>query len=741
MGKKKLFHWSIAIIIIGLATYFKFGEAIHTPNQSLFADHGDGLRAYYVAKYHVENDTSTFHTSTFNYPFGENIFYTDSQPIITSVVKALAPLVDFSPYLVGIIHIAMILGMVFGAFMLILIFKKYSIPVWIAALIAVGLCLLSPQNGRFSGHFSMSYMFAIPAVIYGIICMEEGKLKRTTFWLLVLGLFLAGTHMYLFAMYELSLLIYWIFKAKKLFSVYNKKILLYAGLQLVFPVVVYFTLVALTDSITDRTSYPAGFFYYMSHPAMIFFPMHKPYLRFFNDLISVRIQWEGYAYIGISATLVCFVLSYKFLEKMWRNRFKSVPSFFGNKTTDLLLLIALLILLYSFTFPFNFGLQWLIKWLGPIRQIRVVGRFAWVFYYTVNLFVFIYLYRIRYSFKGIRLDRIVFFLAIFILILEGYSHSPIGKSYNKKFESFTNNHTVHDSLFEKIKEHDYQAIYPIHYFYIGPPYIPMRSNYEVIKYSYLLSYKCGLPLAGNSTGRTSKMQAFHQLEPHYSMLRTPPVFERYSEKDVLLLADSSNNRSVFEKELLKNADSIATIAGITLLEISMNTIKDVSDSISKQNRRVLKEQQILQVYNKPINYDSVSAPGYITSFTPLILEKVRKDEKVFEYNLPDTSLGTCNLDIWIGGMVQDKMLVTDFYIKVFTKEEQLIFNSKNTVKRNLHTLLDDMTLLKIKCKNLPAGGKLIMHAENKYFTNQELIIYNISITSIKGFKDVDLELK
>ena len=92
------------------------------------------------------------------------------------------------------------------------------------------------------------------------------------------------------------------------------------------------------------------------------------------------INWEGYAFVGVTASLVSMFLVIRFFILLKQNGWKYNFLLTGNKELDLLFFASLIILLYSFGFPFMIGaFKPLIEYLGPLRQIRSIGRFAWVF--------------------------------------------------------------------------------------------------------------------------------------------------------------------------------------------------------------------------------------------------------------------------------------------------------------------------------------------------------------------------
>jgi hypothetical protein len=74
--KNRLYGIGLALGLSLIFLVIFFGKIIRDPNNVYFSISGDGLKAYYVALYHVKHDTLDFRTSGMNYPFGEIIPFT-----------------------------------------------------------------------------------------------------------------------------------------------------------------------------------------------------------------------------------------------------------------------------------------------------------------------------------------------------------------------------------------------------------------------------------------------------------------------------------------------------------------------------------------------------------------------------------------------------------------------------------------------------------------------------------------
>ena len=104
---------SMVLLSLAFMTYF-YGPLLLSPNQHLFGAENDALKSYYATAYHIKNDSSYLNFQGMNYPYGENILYTDCQPVLANSLKVLG---TFHPFFIhhsiGILNLLMLLG-IFG---------------------------------------------------------------------------------------------------------------------------------------------------------------------------------------------------------------------------------------------------------------------------------------------------------------------------------------------------------------------------------------------------------------------------------------------------------------------------------------------------------------------------------------------------------------------------------------------------------------------------------------------------
>lgn len=524
-----------------VAITFFFSDILKSPNEYYFSEHGDGFKSYYGAIYHLQYDSSYFHFEGMNYPYGESVFFTDNQPLITNTVKWISNnVVDVRDYIVGIINLSMVFSILFGAIFLFLTFFRLGINWWFGAFASIGITLLSPQIARMGGHFSLSHVFWIPLMLYLLL-----KYDKHSGWklssLIAFVVFLASSmHLYFAGFYGLLIGFYWLFKVvqKNVSKEILIKALLHGFVQIILPVLLVQIVMVSTDFVTDRTTHPYGFLVYLAHPVSVFLPAGAPY-GFVPKVITVfrHLDWEAYCFIGVVALTGSIVALGRFIQGFFKGKLKlritEVPIlniFFWASFAGLLL---------SFGIPFKPGGEFLIDYIGPFRQLRALARFAWLFYYVINLIVFYQLYDWSQRESNRNKTRaVVLFVALGTLFFDAYFNvnNMIHSIQNRKpVLEDKQNMLVENHWVDAIDVSKYQAILPIPYFHVGSENIWIDPKKDVLETTLIASLKTGLPTTAVMMGRTSINQTYK----NYSLVLEPlhrfEVLDDFDENKLLLI--------------------------------------------------------------------------------------------------------------------------------------------------------------------------------------------------------------
>lgn len=576
-----------------------FFQVWRSPNQTYFATEGDGLKAYYGAIYHAKYDTSAMRTSAMNYPYGEMVAFTDAQPLLVNFIRLISDTFsDISENTVAIINMAMLLSIVLGAIFLLLIFCEAGTSWWYAAPVAVGISLLSPQIARMGGHYSLSWVFWIPLMIWLIIRFDKSRWLIYTF-LIGLVTFIAGfMHFYFVAFFGFLLGGYWFFR----FFWYRKagtfwyRDILHIFAQFVIPVLLLQFVIFLHDDVVDRPLWPFGFWSNVAHPVALFFPSSPPW-AFVPKVLTVfnHISWESWAYMGTVAVLGCFtgifILFYKLVRKEGTHRVVHIG------IVNILFWVSVFALFFSMGFPFILGFKEVIDFLDPLRQIRVLARFSWIFFYMINLVVFIAIYRKAFVQPASLPWKLTAVASFLLLWVEGISFSNhISKGLNNKAYGFPpyEDQDSSESWMLDIRSGDYQAIIPLPYFHTGSENIWIDGGMNAVKTTMLVSLKTGLPTTGVMMSRTSISQTYQNFALHTEPLERLE-FPDYlpDERPFLVLLIKGYEPNLPEDLLIRQSTKVSGSNEFDLYSLPVSAIRRMNI--------IYREHVLNQFQNNPLS--------------------------------------------------------------------------------------------------------------------------------------------
>jgi hypothetical protein len=540
-----------------------YGKLLLHPCTTYFGSAGDGMQIYYETLFHIKYDTAYWMQNSINYPYGESIFFTGAMPFVNNLVKIFGP--SAAPWGVGLINLMMIFSPVIGAVFIYATFRHLRMPWHYGAICATFIAYLSPQLMRMYGHYSLQWVFLIPAMFYLLLRFydQPSALKSLAIAFLVfLG---ASTHLYFLAFFAAIGGMYWAI----LFITRDRGfgritfVLKHAGIQFVLPVVLLQTLVMLSDHVSDRTVSPWGFLIYHSNSTGVFFPSGKPYEGLFRFFMEPQpVELEGVAYIGLAAIVGLITITVIQLMRLFRGRFKLLLAVTDHKVLNIFFWTSLLMLIFSFGKPFVNGHEDWLPYLGPIRQFRALGRFTWIFFYIINIIAVYRLYKIVQQRKVV--SYAVMVLVAVFLFIDVYS-------FNRGFQDQLNNHIAalddeknqlpENAWLVNFNPSAYQAILPLPYFHNGSENLcRIPADGEIIQTSYIVSLKTGLPLMGVSSARVSLSQTAKMIPLVLDPVKRFPVLADLKDTRPLLLVVREETLDEFEQKILSLAKPVAVSA-------------------------------------------------------------------------------------------------------------------------------------------------------------------------------------
>jgi hypothetical protein len=268
---------------------FIYGDLLFSANDHLFSQGRDGLKNYYTYSYHVVNDISYSNFMGMNFPYGDSIFFTDGHPLLATILKFMGGNSEFITYYnVGILNVMLITSIFIMFFVCYHLLKEFGINSWLSVLFSFGMTLLSPQISRLAGgHLALSYSFALPLTwLLTVKFIKNTSRKDVLIYLFLINIFWLFTHAYLGVICVLFCLliggIAFVFNPKKKEQWISSLKLL---LTLIVPVFLFLFISKSTDSHSNRTDNPSGFFNYNAELDDVLIPHDKP-LRPILDKLS-----------------------------------------------------------------------------------------------------------------------------------------------------------------------------------------------------------------------------------------------------------------------------------------------------------------------------------------------------------------------------------------------------------------------------------------------------------------------
>ncbi len=539
MIERKRIPELLAVGVSLILLFILYGDVLIHPNDYLFSAVGDGVKNYYSLMYHAKFDSAFWEFTGMNYPYGEHMVYTDGHPLLSWLIGTFG----LTDYGIGILNLMMLFGYVLCAFILLKILKHYGIPAGWSVLAAVAIAFLSPQVFRMSGHFSLSYPFAIPGMWYLLIRSGGANAWRWVFGTFLFVLIFFFTHPYLGLILAAFGFAYWL--VKFLTASEKGQTILKLSVGVLLPVFLFQFLIWMTDQHAGRLSNPQGFFEYYAGWSSLLVPHHGPMNYVKNVFGFTLLDWETWAYIGSGTILLCLISLALYLRKFTMSHFR-----IGIRSDlNAFVFAAFLILLFSFCIPFKYDLiKPLLEYLGPIKQFRVLGRFAWVFYYIVTVSAVVWFYRMTWSQGKKKLFAVVFSGAMIFHFFESFpAHRELAFT-NAASQNMFRKENLAPPLEEVVDfvndQEQCTALLVTPFQHMSSESIVLLAD-EVSNFDALmLSYHCHKPLVNSMSSRMSLSEAIK-----VNNLFSPDYVEKEYVKDLkpedkILIV----HRNVFVKE-------------------------------------------------------------------------------------------------------------------------------------------------------------------------------------------------
>ena len=521
-------HLAIAMVAF-------IGFRLH-PGNTVFYDIGDGMKNIFTLVSYVKEplNEGLFKYNSFQYPFGDYIYYTDNDPILAMPLKWFSHHVyDITGYTVIILNLTVILNIALCGMLLFYVFRKLVDNELIALLLALILPWVNMQVFRiWAGHYAFSYSsFTVFAIVLFMLWHKYRGNGRKQL-LVAGGMTFFSFITFLGQGYYLAIITIFLASCLFVYGIYNwrtsigKRSIVISLIYSVAAFAITISIIALTDKYLPLRKEAANGYDWMAQK-----------VRFMSLFSKYEFQHIGFpfyygppriadpetaAYLGNVGVYALAVLLLMLVRKEWRTHiWQAQKQFFGDPLKGSLFLGSLIMLFISFGEHYstgdNPGEGWhLTNFLNPlyyihfftkrVEQFRSLERFVWPFYFCFYIWIG---YTLAYLIKqyGKTAAAIV---AICIAFLGGAEVVDYVNATQRKCE-YPN--PFNSAALARVKpQHvnfgEFQAIIPIPYYFAGSEdyNYTINDESEWSKQNYQLSYMSGLPLMS------------------CKMSRTPPVF-------------------------------------------------------------------------------------------------------------------------------------------------------------------------------------------------------------------------
>lgn len=514
---------------------FQFRNIFFRLNQVLSSITLDSIKNYYTFLYHIKHDTQLLQFDGMNYPFSEHVVYSDCQPILTFILK-LFPFMH--EHLIGTLHFLMFFSFIISPLILFKILRNAKQQRFLSFVLALAIGLLSPQFLKINaGHFALAYGCIFPISIL----LQQNYFKHAANWKSTFALF--GYHIFIFLLHPYMGMAVSLFAGLSLFmySVFikenRKRLNLYLKTSLValLPIILFSVFMKISDSHVDRTKEPFGAEVMVENLSSLVAPDFGPFQALLENLLPAKPgHFEGHSYLGIMSVLTALLL------------IVLLPFYFKRVVlTDAISFIffsSVLILLISF------GLhQKVLHALhinsSAVNQFRAVCRFAWVFYFSLPLFVFVKLdeiFSLAGKIKSLKSKLLptagLLFLAVNLIESSALFH--LNESAYWNFRNFFTSRLLtpaENNIISQIKAANYNALLPLPYFQGGSEMYDRNGASASMAPAMMYSYHSGLPLFSVMMSRTSITETEAEINLFNTNCKQRMLMEKLRDNNFLVL--------------------------------------------------------------------------------------------------------------------------------------------------------------------------------------------------------------
>lgn len=632
---------TLAGILLLMGLFWGFGWYSHIGTWFLTVDSEDAVKDLYTTSYHIAYDESATRCQAMNYPYGEYHTFTGMQPLIAMPLQMLrkAGMTHPERAALPLTNLLVLLSVVLCAVLLYLLLEELGMPWGYATLAALLITLLSPQIMRMGGHLSLSYCCAVPMALY--FSLRHSRSGHWG-WALAFGvgtLMFGLSHPYYLIFFLVVALFELVWLALRRDGRWPwRRLLTSVLLEMVLPLAIFylFSHIGYTDG--NRTATPWGLLHYRAHLSGLLLPYALPGPIDFSQFVQT--EWEAWSFLGFVPIAALLVMAGRLVWGLAR-RDKQRLRGTSEPWVNVMLLAAVALTIYACGVPLAMMPRSTACYIGPLAQIRAMGRLSWLLYYVIGVAAFWGLYRwYRHSPKAGRMVVLVIALGLSAWQVVSYNKNN-QKQYTHQWAEWTD----YDNLLPQnqwVREHDwsrYQAILTLPVFNVGNELTHVVPVQRMFHQSSYISMKTGLPLVCNASSRSDMDQSWQCIAVGRTAFAPLSLAQALPDSKPLLLAVSPDTSALNEAEqkLLSHAVPLTELDGARLYTLPVEGLQTVVEETQTELCR-----QFDSLSGEPMEYVLNSEPGKCA---------LRDGARVFDGEVDFR--GDVEVSVWVGSILTD----------------------------------------------------------------------------------------
>lgn len=578
-----VFVLSLPAVII----YQFFPKLFECPACYLFEDSGDGLKNYFTLVYYVQHDTG-WHFTGMNYPYGENIIYTDNQPILALALKWVDQhIMDMDRHVVGTLNLLLLLSLYLAVIISYVLLRRWEVGRWWSFGSSLCIIFLSPQLLRFHGHYGLAYVAFLPLLILLLDLLVRDSRKRWMWGILgvMLIIIMSLTHMYLLFISLLmvfSFFIFWWWYHREEKD-YVKSVLPWLSAVIILPTIFLLGVRSITDHIKDRPVEPYGIDMHNTTFESTFFSTIPPIDKAWSTILGKEKPiGEKVAYTGLIGLIMLPAIIYFLMRKRDGDFLNThVKGFIGA---------AIVSWMMAAGFFYQNGFKFLWEVIPLLKQFRGLGRFGMAFYYLYMLVCSFLLWRVYMKMREKDLGGTGKYLLGAVFIIWGFEawlnikHVSAPVFHPNKLISDDKDDYIPLLTTAGFRPEDFQAILQLPLVSIGNETVGVARGFWTLREGIHASIETGLPLIDYAMSRTSVSQGMDIIE----LISTPYIEKRrakyFDSRPILLLCEEEFVIPA-ERKWIELAQKIGTYQSVTLYSLPVSVFQRTQIPIISESVR------------------------------------------------------------------------------------------------------------------------------------------------------------